>query len=91
MPTKNETPEKETLAGKIVHYFDKIGVAVIKVSSPLKKGDEIRIAGGQETDFTQEIASMQIDHEEIASAKKGDEVGVKVKEKVREGYSVYKV
>ena len=77
--------------GKISHYFSNIEVAVIDLSAPLKEGDTIRIAGGENTDFTQSVDSMQIEHEKVKSAKKGDSVGMKVKEKVREGYQVYKV
>jgi len=77
--------------GKISHYFSNIEVAVIDLSAPLKEGDTIRIAGVENTDFTQSVDSMQIEHEKVKSAKKGDSVGMKVKEKVREGYQVYKV
>jgi putative protease len=79
------------LIGKITHYFSNIEVAVVDLTAPLKVGDTIRIVGGQETDFEQEVASMQIEHEEVKSAKKGDAVGMKVKEKVHEGYKVYKI
>ena len=89
MTNNNKTEGK--LIGKVVHYFDKIEVAVIVLDAPLKTGDTIRIAGGEATDFTQEVGSMEVEHEKIKSAKKGDEVGMKVKEKVREGYKVYKV
>jgi translation elongation factor EF-1alpha len=78
------------LIGKITHYFSNIEVAVINLTAPLKKGDNIRVVGGQETDFEQEIESMQIDHEEVKAAKKGDSVGTKIKEKVHEGYKVFK-
>jgi putative protease len=76
--------------GKITHYFSDIKVAVIKVISPFKKGDEIRITGGEETDFEQKVVSMQVEHKDVKSAKKGQSVGIKAKEKVREGYKVYK-
>ena len=79
------------LIGKVTHYFSHIGVAIIDVSVPLARGDEIRIVGGANTDFNQKIDSMQIDHKEIEKAKKGDSVGLKVSEKVREGYQVYKI
>ena len=78
------------LIGKISHYFSDIGVAVIKLSGVLVQKDEIRIIGGENTDFNQKVASMQIDHKEVKKAKKGDSVGLKVLEKVREGYKVYK-
>jgi putative protease len=76
--------------GKITHYFSDIEVAVINLSSSLKEGEEIRITGGESTDFNQVVESMQVDHEKVKSAKKGDSVGLKVKEKVREGYLVFK-
>ena len=82
--------EEGKLIGKITHYFSNIEVAVINLSAPLKEGDTIRITGGQETDFEQEVESMQIDHEKVKSAKKGDSVGMKIAEKVHEGYKVYK-
>ena len=81
--------EEGKLIGEVTHYFDKIGVAVIKLDAPLKVGDNIRISGGESTDFNQEVESMEVEHEKIKKAKKGDEVGLKVKEKVREGYKVY--
>ena len=79
------------LIGKISHYFDKIGVAVIDLVGILKKGDTIRIEGGESTDFTQTVESMEVEHQKIEKAKKGDSVGLKIKEKVREGYKVYKL
>jgi translation elongation factor EF-1alpha len=86
-----ETPlEEGKLIGKVSHYFGKIGVAVIDLSETLKVGDTIRIAGG-ETDFSQTVDSMEIEHEKVQAAKKGDSVGLKVSQKVREDYKVYKL
>ena len=78
------------LIGKITHYFGNIGVAVIELKDTLKAGDTIRIVGG-ETDFTQEVESMEVEHEKVDTAKKGDGIGLKVSQKVREGCKVYKV
>lgn len=78
--------------GEVTHYFDNIKVAVIELNKgSLKVGDEMRIAGGEDTDFTQEVESMEIDHESVKKAKKGDEVAIKVDEKVRTNYKVYKL
>jgi hypothetical protein len=87
---KSEAVEGK-LIGRITHYFSNIEVAVIELTAPLKTGDTIRVVGGQETDFEQEISSMQIEHEQVKAAKKGDSVGTKINEKVHEGYKVYKV
>ena len=83
--------EEGKLIGKVTHYFDKIGVAIIELAGPLSVGDKIRIVGGEATDFDQVVESMEIEHEKIKKAKKGDSIGVEVKEKVREGYKVYKL
>lgn len=90
MANETETLEEGKLIGKVTHYFSKIGVAVIELSDALEAGDTIRIVGG-ETDFTQKVDSMQIEHEEIKKAKSGDNVGLKVSQKVREDYKVYKL
>jgi putative protease len=79
------------LIGKITHYFSNIEVAVIKLVAPLKKGDKIRVIGGQETDFEQKVGSMQIDYKDVKLAKKGSSIGMKVNEKIHEGYKVYKI
>ena len=91
--TKRITKEKKIgkLVGRITHYFSNIEVAVINLAAPLKQGEKIRIIGGKETDFEQKVGSMQIDHEQVKSAKKGDSVGTKIDEKVHEGYKVYKI
>ena len=62
----------------------------MKLGDSLKVGDTVRIVGGSVA-FTQQVASMQKEHEQVNTAKKGDEVGFKVKQKVREGYRVFKV
>ena len=83
-------PEEGKLIGKVTHYFSKIGVAVIELSDTLKVGETIRIVGG-ETDFDQVIESMEIEHQKVEIAKAGDSVGLKVSQKVRDGYKVYKI
>jgi translation elongation factor EF-1alpha len=85
-----ETKEGKQI-GRVTHYFSNIGVAVIELTDKLKVGEEIRIVGGEGTDFTQEVDSMEVDHQKIKEAKKGDSIGLKVSQKVREDYKVYKV
>lgn len=81
----------EKLVGTITHYFGKISVAVLKITDDeVNVGDSIHIKG-KHTDFTQVIGSMQVEHESIETAKKGDEVGLKVENPVHEHDEVYKV
>ncbi len=65
-------------------------MAVIELSDTLKVDETIRIVGG-ETDFNQVVELMEIEHQKVNTAKVGDSVGLKVSQKVREGYKVYKI
>ena len=81
----------EKLIGKITHYFGHISVGIIKIENgELNVGDTIHIKG-HTSDFTQQVVSMQIEHEQIQKAKKGDDIGIKVDEKVHEHDEVYLV
>jgi translation elongation factor EF-1alpha len=75
--------------GKVTHYFDRIGIAVLTLSGELKVGDSIHILG-HTTDFEQAVGSMEIDHKKVQSVGPGDDVALKVAEPVREGDEVYR-
>ena len=76
--------------GEVTHYFTKISVAVIEVSSPLKVGDQIAIKG-MTTNFEQTIDSMQVEGENLEEANPGDDIGMKVADRVRKGDIVYRL
>jgi translation elongation factor EF-1alpha len=78
----------DTKLGTITHYYDKIGVAVVDVLAPIKVGDKVKFTGSNE--FEQEVSSMQIEHENIKSAKKGDQIGFKTDQPVKEGDELFK-
>lgn len=80
------TPVLSTV-GKVVHYYDQIGVAVVALKSALKKGETIHI-GKQDDFFKQKVTSMQMNRKPLLEAKKGQEIGLKVNERVRPGYLV---
>jgi len=77
--------------GRVTHFYDKIGVAVIELDGPISVGDEIKFVRGGEEIFTQKISSIQIEHEKKNSAKKGDVIGLKTDGEVKEDAEVYKV
>lgn len=82
---------EEIPTGKVEKYFGKIGVAAIRITAgELKTGDTIKIKG-HTTDFEQTVDSMQVEHATVEKAVVGDEVGIKVKEKVHENDTVYLV
>ena len=81
---------EKKLIGKITHFFSNISVAVIELSDTLKVGDEISIEGAT-SNFTQKVDSMQIEHEKVEEAKKGQSIGLKVADRVREGDLCFKL
>ena len=81
----------EEKIGIVEHFFTSVSVAAIKITEgELKIGDTIHFVGAH-TDFKQKISSMQIDRNPVNNVKKGDAVGIKVQEKVREHDIVYKI
>ncbi len=81
---------KEQRIGAVSHYYNKIGVAAIKLDSDMAVGDTIHIKGHL-TDFVQKVESIQLEHKNVDLAKKGEDVGIKVKEHAREHDVVYRV
>lgn len=76
--------------GKITHFFDNISVAVLVMTDgSIKVGDMIRV-GEVGTGVEQKVESMQVDHKQVETANKGEEVGLKVVAAVKEGDVVYK-
>jgi|UniRef100_A0A7C4TIF3 putative protease len=81
----------EKLVGRVTHYFNKIGVAVIEIiDDEISIGDTIHIKG-HSTDFKQIVNSMQIEHKPVEKAKKGESIGMKVDSVVHEKDQVYKI
>ncbi|MAF79937.1 hypothetical protein CL629_02570 [bacterium] len=76
--------------GEVTHYYGDLGVAIVKFTKTVKVGEKIQFKGAT-TDFEEAIKSMQYDHKEVDKAKKKQEVGIKVGDKVREGDEVYGV
>ena len=80
----------EKKVGTVTHFYPNISVGIVAVSDQIKIGDKVRFLG-KSTDFVQEVDDMQHDHEEVEEGKEGQEVGIKVIEKVREGDGVFLV
>ena len=76
--------------GMVTHVYDKIKVVVVDLDADLSNGDKIKFVKNDEDLFEQEVSSMQVEHEKIESAKKGDTIGLKVEGDVKEGAEVYK-
>jgi putative protease len=89
-PSSPRKKPKEEEVGSVTHYFGKISVGIIKVKAAFSVGDKIHIRGAHD-DFTQKVSSMQYNHQDISSATKGLEVGIKVIQRVHENDKVYRL
>lgn len=83
-------PENLKEVGEVIHYYNSIGVAVIKVEDELHTGDKIVISG-KKTDFSQYADSMEKEHEQISEAHRGESIGIRVIDPVRPHDKVYVV
>ncbi len=81
---------EEKQVGEVIKFFGKIGVAAIRLSESLKVGDTIHIMG-HTSDTTLTVDSMQVENANVQEAGPGADVGIKVKDRVREHDVVYKV
>jgi hypothetical protein len=81
--------EKDQRIGVVTHYYNHIRVAVIRLTNKLALGDRIRFRG-KNTDFHQDVGSMQIEHTPVTEASTGMEVALEVEQRVRQGDGVYR-
>lgn len=81
----------EEKVGHVMHFFAKPMVAAIEVTAgAIEVGDTLRFVG-YTTDFQTQVASMQEEHQSIERAGPGQQIGIKVPERAREGDEVFKV
>jgi putative protease len=81
---------REEKVGTVSHYYTHLGVAAVVLEGALGVGDTIHIKG-HTSDFTQRVDSMQIEHQNVDKANKGDSIGISVAEHARVHDTVYKV
>lgn len=89
---KPQGPEASLVKiGKVTHYFPHVNAAAVKLlKDGLKVGDSIYIKG-HTTDFKETITSIQLDRAPLQEGRKGQEIGLLVKSRVRIGDSVYRI
>ncbi len=80
----------EQEVARVTHYFSRLGVAVLSLTGTLSVGDRVHIYG-HSTDFEQTVDSMQIEHKPVLKVGPGDDVALRVAERVREGDIVYRI
>ena len=81
----------EQLVGTVVHYFKGPRVAIVRLTEgELAVGDQVRFHG-HTTDFTEQIASMEVNHQKVERARAGEEVAIQVTDRARQHDQVLKV
>ena len=81
----------EQKIGVVIHYFNHIHVAGIRLTDgELAVGDTIHVKG-HTSDYTQTVESLQVDNRAVELAKPGQDVGIRVAEYTREHDEVFKV
>jgi putative protease len=75
-------------AGEVTHYYNNISIAIVELIQTNSMGDRLHCLGSH-SDFRQTVKSMPVEHEEIETASAGQEVGIKVKQRVCPGDSVF--
>ena len=81
----------DTRIGKVTHYYSHLHVAGVTITgSELHKGETSHVKG-HTSDFEQKVELMEIDHEAVAVARPGDQIGLMVIEPAREHDIVYMV
>ena len=77
--------------GTVTHYYDKIQVAIVKLSGTLSVGDKIAFKDGGEVLFEQKVESIQVEHNKLDSAGSGEIIGLKVDKSVSAGIEIFKL
>jgi len=76
--------------GRVINYYKKNNVAVIKIlSTEIELNDNLMFQGNKTGNVNQKVNSMQIEHKEVKKAKKGDLVAIKTKKILRENDKVF--
>ena len=76
--------------GKVIHYYDRAGVAVVRLSGALAVGDKIKIVKADH-ELEDTVSSMQVDHKNVSAGQAGEEVAIKISEPTKEGARVIKL
>jgi hypothetical protein len=80
----------EILAGTVINYYSKTGVASIKVKDSLEVGNSVHIKG-HTTNFDQKVESLQVRHKQVVRVSRDEIAGLKVNDYVRKHDCIYRM
>ena len=76
--------------GRVINYYEKIGVAIVELEGTLAVHDKIRFLFDHDYLFSQVVEAIQIGHEKVESANRGSKIGLPIKERVQVGTDIFK-
>ncbi len=81
----------EKKVGTVTHYYPKAHAAIVHVDKgTIHIGDTIHVVGNRD-DVTAKVKRIEIEHEPVNEARKGQSVGVQIDTPVHEKAEVYLV
>lgn len=76
--------------GTVLKYYEKLGMAIVDLTSDLLVGDHIKYKNIHDHEEDQVVEVMQMEHKKIDFAKAGSVVGLQLDEEATEGTEIYK-
>lgn len=77
--------------GKVINYYEKIGVTIVELSGSLAVGDTIKIYKDGEEVLVQKINEILLNQKSVVSAERHDMVALHLNANVKKESEVYKV
>jgi hypothetical protein len=77
--------------GKVLNFYIKTNIAIVELDGDLAVNDGIRFTREGETLFEQKVELIQVEYKKLDSATRGDVIGLKTNEEVKEGDEIFKI
>ncbi|EKE05962.1 MAG: hypothetical protein ACD_19C00140G0029 [uncultured bacterium] len=80
--------------GKIINFYQKIGITIVELTGSLTVGDKIKIYKDGECLLTQKIDEINMNQEKIPFAKQGDVVALTLlndDQKIQKGAEIFRL
>lgn len=77
--------------GKVIRYYEKIGVTIVELSSNLTVGDKIKVFKDGREILSQSIDAIKVNQENLPFAKAGDVVALILNDKVQKGSEIFRL
>lgn len=77
--------------GKVINYYETIGVTIVSLTGNLAAGDTIKIYKDGEEILEQKIDEILLNQKSVVSADRGDVVALHLNANIKKESEVYKI